>query len=74
VNAPLVIAGVTVAGGLIGLGSGWLAVALEKVEKLEEEERQERLEYERDIAEALPISTNKNASVMPIQRPVSETA
>jgi Type IV leader peptidase family len=52
VNAPLVIAGVTVAGGLVGLGSGWLAVALEKVEKLEEEERQERLEYERDIAEA----------------------
>ena len=43
-NAPLVIAAVTVAGGLVGLGSGWLAVALEKVEKLEQEERQERLE------------------------------
>jgi prepilin signal peptidase PulO-like enzyme (type II secretory pathway) len=53
VNAPLVIAGVTVAGGLVGLGSGWLAVALEKVEKLEDEERQERLEYERDVAEEL---------------------
>ena len=52
-NAPLVIAGVTVAGGLVGLGSGWLAVTLEKVEKLEEEERQERLEYERDVAEEL---------------------
>ena len=38
---------------LIGLGSGWLAVALEKCEKLEDEEHQERLEYERDIAEAL---------------------
>ena len=50
-NGPLVIAGVTVAGGLVGLGSGWLAVALEKFEKLEAEERQERLDYERDIAE-----------------------
>jgi Flp pilus assembly protein protease CpaA len=53
VNGPLVIAGVTVAGGLVGLGSGWLAVALEKFEKLEAEERQERLDYERDIAEEL---------------------
>jgi Flp pilus assembly protein protease CpaA len=47
---PLVVAGVTVAGGVIGLGSGWLAVALERREQLEEEEREERLEYERDIA------------------------
>ena len=52
-NPPLVIAGVTVAGGLVGLGSGWLAVGLEKFEKLEEEERQERVDYERDIAEEL---------------------
>ncbi len=52
-NPPLLIAGVTVAGGLVGLGSGWLAVALERVEKLEEEERQERIEYERDVVEAI---------------------
>jgi Flp pilus assembly protein protease CpaA len=51
VNPPLVIAGLTVAGGLVGLGSGWLAVGLEKFENLEEEERQERLEYERDNAD-----------------------
>jgi Flp pilus assembly protein protease CpaA len=51
VNAPLVIAGVTVAGALVGLGSGALAVALEKFEKLEAEEHEERLEYERDVAE-----------------------
>lgn len=50
-NAPLVIAGVTVAGALVGLGSGALAVALEKFEKLEAEEHEERLEYERDVAE-----------------------
>ena len=36
-----------------GWDPGWLAVALEKVEKLEDEERQERLEYERDVAEEL---------------------
>lgn len=52
-NSPLLIAGVTIAGGLVGLGSGWLTVALEKYEKLENEERQERLEYERDVAEEL---------------------
>ncbi len=52
-NPPLVIAGVTVAGGLVGLGSGWLAVTLERFERLEEEERQERLDYERDITEEL---------------------
>jgi Flp pilus assembly protein protease CpaA len=48
---PLVVAGVTAAGGVIGLGSGWLAVLLERHEKLEDEERQERLDYERDVAE-----------------------
>ena len=47
---PLEVAGITLAGGVIGLGSGWLAVALERFEKLEEEEREERIEYERDIA------------------------
>jgi Flp pilus assembly protein protease CpaA len=53
VNSPLLIAGVTVAGGVVGLGSGWLAVALERFEKLEEEEHQERLDYERDVAEEM---------------------
>ncbi len=40
------------AGAVMGLGSGWLGVILEKVEKLEAEESEERLEYERDVAEA----------------------
>jgi prepilin signal peptidase PulO-like enzyme (type II secretory pathway) len=47
---PLVVAGVTVAGGVVGLGAGWLTVGLERHEKLEDEEREERLEYERDAA------------------------
>jgi Flp pilus assembly protein protease CpaA len=65
---PLVVAGVTVAGGIIGLGSGWLAVALERREKLEDEEHQERLEYERDIAEehARAAAAGEDA---PIHRP-----
>jgi leader peptidase (prepilin peptidase)/N-methyltransferase len=50
VNPP-VVAAVAVAGAVIGLGSGWFAVFMEKREKLEDEEHQERLEYERDIAE-----------------------
>ena len=52
-NPPLVSAALTVGGGVAGLGCGWLAVALEKFEKLQDEERQERLEYERDIADEL---------------------
>jgi Flp pilus assembly protein protease CpaA len=48
---PLVVAGLTVAGGVIGLGSGWFAVALERREKLEDEEQEERLQYERDVAD-----------------------
>jgi leader peptidase (prepilin peptidase)/N-methyltransferase len=65
VNSPLVIAGVTVAGGLVGLGSGWLAVALERIEKLEEEEQQERLEYERDIAEERTRATDAGEEPVP---------
>jgi len=34
-----------VAGGVVGLGSGWLAVALERREKLEEEEGEERTRF-----------------------------
>jgi leader peptidase (prepilin peptidase)/N-methyltransferase len=40
------------AGVLVGLGSGGLGVLLERTEKLEEEEREERLQYERDVAAA----------------------
>jgi prepilin signal peptidase PulO-like enzyme (type II secretory pathway) len=50
-----VILAITVAaliGALLGAGSGWLGVQLERVEKLESEEAEERLQYERDVAEA----------------------
>jgi prepilin signal peptidase PulO-like enzyme (type II secretory pathway) len=65
VNPPLVIAGITAAGGLVGLGSGWLAVALERFERLEEEERQERLDYERDAAEELSRAAAAGEEAVP---------
>jgi Flp pilus assembly protein protease CpaA len=46
----LIVAIVTGAG--LGLGSGWLGVRLERIERLEEEEHEERLQYERDVAAA----------------------
>ena len=49
---PGLVAGATIGGAIVGLGSGWLAVRLERVEKLKEEEDEERLEYERDVATA----------------------
>ena len=64
-NPPLVIAGITAAGGLVGLGSGWLAVALERFERLEEEERQERLDYERDAAEELSRAAAAGEEAVP---------
>ena len=47
----LLVAGAAVAGAAIGLGSGWVATLFERSEKLEEEENEERLQYERDVAE-----------------------
>lgn len=49
---PLLITGATAAGAVVGLGSGWLVTYLERLEKLEAEEVEERLQYERDVAEA----------------------
>jgi len=51
VNPALVVAAAA-AGAIVGLGSGRLAVWLERAEKLEQEENEERLEYERDVANA----------------------
>jgi prepilin signal peptidase PulO-like enzyme (type II secretory pathway) len=47
---PLVVAGLAAGGALVGLGSGWVAVRLEQVEKLEDEEAEERHQYETDVA------------------------
>jgi prepilin signal peptidase PulO-like enzyme (type II secretory pathway) len=39
-------------GAAVGLGVGWLAVVLERVERLKEEDREDREAYERDVAAA----------------------
>jgi Flp pilus assembly protein protease CpaA len=40
------------AGAVVGLGAGWLSVLLERLEGLEAEDRDDRLAFERDVAEA----------------------
>src|ERR1700737_1161729 len=47
---PLLVAASAVAGGVVGVGCGWVSVLFERAEKLEAEESEERLEYERDVA------------------------
>jgi len=47
------IAAAAAVGAVVGLGSGRLAVWLERVEKLEEEELEERSTYEKDVARRL---------------------
>lgn len=40
-------------GAAVGLGAGWLSVLLERIEGLETEDREDRLAYEREVAEAM---------------------
>lgn len=47
-SAGLLVAAIS--GALVGWASGWLAVRLELVERLEEEERDERAAYEAEVA------------------------
>jgi Flp pilus assembly protein protease CpaA len=50
---PAIVVAAAAAGVVVGLGSGWVADRLERAEKLEEEETEERLEYEREVEKAL---------------------
>jgi leader peptidase (prepilin peptidase) / N-methyltransferase len=50
VTAPGLIAAGVLAGALCGLAAGWLSVVLERVERLRQEEDEERREYEQDVA------------------------
>jgi Flp pilus assembly protein protease CpaA len=49
-NAAAAAAIAAPVGAAVGLGAGWLSVLLERVERLEEEDRDEREVYERDVA------------------------
>ena len=55
----LAVGAATVAGALVGFGSGRVAVLLERVEKLEEEEAEERRAYENEVAEAIASAANQ---------------
>lgn len=50
-------------GAGVGLLSGWLAVVLERVEKLEAEEQEERVEYEKEVAERKAAAEEKGEEV-----------
>jgi len=49
-TAPLVVAGAAAAGAVAGAGVGWLAVVLEGVERLRQEEDDERRQFEQEVA------------------------
>ena len=51
-NAAVAAAVAAPIGAVVGLGAGWLSVALERAEHLEAEDREERETYERDSAAA----------------------
>lgn len=48
---PALVAGAAVTGVALGFGTGWVNVLLERIEKLKDEEDEERTEYERQVAE-----------------------
>ncbi|HYL70896.1 MAG TPA: A24 family peptidase [Candidatus Dormibacteraeota bacterium] len=58
---PGLVAAFVAAGAGVGLGSGWLATVFERVERLKEEEDEERLEYERGVAAARTAALEQGA-------------
>ncbi len=46
-------------GAVIGLGAGWLSVVLERVERLEEEDGEDRAVYDRETAAAVVAAAEK---------------
>ena len=50
--SAVAVAIATPVGAVVGLGTGWLSLLLERVEGLEGEEREDRESYERDLAGA----------------------
>ena len=62
-----------VCGAAAGFASSWVGVKLERVEKLEQEEADERLQYERDVAtameEGMPLKIRSGVSRNPPPTP-----
>ncbi|MDQ2959985.1 MAG: A24 family peptidase [Candidatus Dormibacteraeota bacterium] len=46
-------------GALVGLGAGWLSVALERIEKLEDEDREDRDAYQREVDAAVAAASER---------------
>jgi Flp pilus assembly protein protease CpaA len=64
----IAIAGAAVGGALVGLLSGRAAVWLERIEKLEEEEAEDRQAYEQEVALAVAAAANE-AQPAPVAEP-----
>lgn len=66
-NAAAVV-GAAIGGAAVGLGSGRIAAWLERVEKLEEEEAEDRRAYEQEVAGALEAAANQE-QLAPVAEP-----
>jgi prepilin signal peptidase PulO-like enzyme (type II secretory pathway) len=62
-------AGLTVAAGAVGaaagMAAGWLNVTLERLERLEEEENQERVQYEAQVARDVEVARTREEDSPP---------
>jgi prepilin signal peptidase PulO-like enzyme (type II secretory pathway) len=67
-SSGVAVAGAAVGGALVGLASGRLAVWLERVEKLEEEEAEDRRAYEQEVAGAVAAAAAQ-AQPAPVAEP-----
>jgi Flp pilus assembly protein protease CpaA len=67
-NSVPAVVGAAVGGGLVGLASGRLAVYFERVEKLEEEEAEDRRAYEQEVAAAMAAAANQE-QLAPVVEP-----
>jgi Flp pilus assembly protein protease CpaA len=68
VSSGIAIAGAALGGAVVGLASGRLAVWLERVEKLEEEEAEDRRAYEHELAGAVAAAAG-GAQAAPVAEP-----
>jgi len=68
VSSAAAVVGAAIGGAAVGFGSGRLAVWLERVEKLEEEEAEDRRAYEQEVAGAIAAAAEKE-QLAPVAEP-----
>ena len=59
---------IAVAGALAGLASGWLAVTLERIEKLEQEENEDHEAYDKEMDDLI-AAAEKDGTTVPVKEP-----